>query len=200
MDITPEQKEQLTTWSAQRDEAIRLLSVVNNEVNEKQAELRSVSESLKDAETRLIEIKSAIQVLSSDENSRGNLISKELSDLKEEKVSIQTEVKLIKDELEDLKVKRDAEVLLLDNLTIANARVKEQTEGLKGTIDYVVKNTEKSVEAIHLVTSNLKKKVSEISLELDSGTTNLVEKISLFSDTTIKQIQEKLKEVFNKEK
>ncbi len=189
--MTPDQLQQIKTWAEERDGYMKEISELRSSKSELKKECDDLSNSKTLLENKSNELIGAIVVLEAEEEKRIGLISKKLAQLKEEQTSLQTIVKSLRENVEDLTNRKDELEKSIPVLLSVESRLKEQSEGLKGTIDYVVKTSNRHTEEVSMFLTNLKRDISTMQSHVD-------EMVKDMSGKTAEQFGEMLKDFSNK--
>lgn len=178
--ITPEQKEQLSNWSIQRD---TLLNEIANLTNEKETLSKANTEialSSIDISNRIEQSKGRMEELDRQEADYINIISVEIPGLESQKTKLETEIPNLKEEIGVLSGKKDA---LTKDISFL-IKIQEEVFNRTGILEKVVENV------TNVSSANVK--------ELDNAVISITEKVKeilVLSDTNLKAHTEILNEI-----
>lgn len=161
-DFTKEQKEQLKTWSEQRDELLLEISNLRTEGEKLQTVNKELANSNTDIETRMNVIQGRIEELKIKESELPGVISKEIAFLESKKTTLESEITSLGKAIETLVPQKAS---LENDIQLALATfeaIKGEALMLDKVVDRVTQVSKENSDKIDLLVSNLATSLEEI--------------------------------------
>jgi chromosome segregation ATPase len=161
-EITPEQKEQLSTWAGQRDKLLSEISALQDLKSKLQEENKAVADSYTEIVTQTNVVIGRIEELKKKESELPLLISKEVASLESQKTTLESEVSKLKEAISVLIPQKES---LQKDISFAVSlfdSVKNETLTLEKIVEHVSKVSEHNKFVIEELVETLKKSTAEV--------------------------------------
>lgn len=171
-EITPEQKEQLSTWADQRDALLFEISGLRTEKEKLEAKNIDLASSYTKINDEMNQVTGRIAELEKKEKELADLKSKEVTSLESEKSRLNSEIinfKNIISILVEQKKSIEHDVVVL---TEVFNKVNDRVSDLDKIVDHVTRVSSDNKHEIDELTINLKKTINEL---IDVNTKNVFE-------------------------
>jgi predicted nucleic acid-binding Zn-ribbon protein len=175
-EITPEQREQLSSWARKRDTVLAEISVAQIAKEKLERENIALASSTKDIEKRINESQGRMDELNVREKEYEAIVSTELADLTAQKKTLQTEVAALEADIKLLVSKKDLLKETISSLTEAHEKVFARASGLDSTVGDTMRINSQHMRDIQNLLITMKSSVQEVLdvNQLNVGKTNFV--------------------------
>lgn len=162
IEITPEQKAQLTTWASQRDNILSEISALQDAKATLEKSVSDKADSFKDIEDRMNQVLGRIEELNKKEAELPALISTKILSLEKAKTILETEVTSLTKDVSNLKLrKEEIEKDILLAISIFGS-IKDETSSLEKIVGHVTKVSSDNETIINGLVENLKKSIQDM--------------------------------------
>jgi len=161
-ELTTEQKKQLVTWAEQRDALLSEISNLRTESEKLQTINKETANSKSDMEVQMNIIVGRIEELKNREKDLLPLVTKEISELKEEKSALQVEVSGLKNLIESLVTQKTQLTADVSFSLKTFESLRDEALKLEKVVGDVTAVSNKNTERINLLVDNLATSLEEI--------------------------------------
>lgn len=167
MELTPEQKAQVESWSSQRDDLLKNIAILNSEKEESLKKNKELAESNKEIEIKIHQAEGRLMEIENNEEKRKSLVSVEIIGLEKQKNTLEERISSLRDDVKDLILQKNDITVLISFLIETHKEVFSRI----GTLDEIVSRV-RDVNAENMSDLSgflglLKKNIQEI-IELNS--------------------------------
>lgn len=171
-EITPEQKEQLSTWADQRDALLFEISGLRTEKEKLEAKNIDLASSYTKINDEMNQVTGRIAELEKKEKELADLKSKEVTSLESEKSRLNSEIINFKNIISILVEQKNSIEHDVVVLTEVFNKVNDRVSDLDKIVDHVTRVSSDNKHEINELTTNLKKTLDEL---IDVNTKNVFE-------------------------
>ena len=161
-ELSPEQKEQLSNWSIQRDALLTELALLKEE-NEKLTQRNiEIADSSTEISEKIQQSIGRMEELDKQENLYKEIVAVEIPALEIVKTRLQTEITALKKEVVPLETRKEELVKDIEFLIKTKEDVSDKKEIIEKVVDHVTKVNSSNIKEIDEAIIALKSKVDEI--------------------------------------
>lgn len=168
----------MESWASKRDILLEEISVLTSKKEEMEKENIYLGVSSKDIQSQIDQSIGRLSEIKKQEKEFENKISKEVSDLKIEKATLDFELPILRKENEKLKLEEKEIISNLSTLTDVQEKVFNRTSLLNEIIEKVTEVSKKNISDIDTFVENLKKSIQD----LIKANENNIEKTNIVID------------------